>query len=190
MLVFSIMNNNLGYVAIDLTKPSRQMLFDIVSKKIPEKDFFRSLDSGYTYINGNVCKKGHLTICYGIKNLDLKERFKTAKLKINWQKSIKIKNVQINLGYKEKYYVVVAIPEINQNIFLFNSWIRQNNELVSDALPFDPHIALCYLKKRNNEYPNEVLKYFQKKLIGKNLKLESLNYYLPLGKSKITLFKL
>lgn len=40
------MNNNLGYVAIDLSDVSRQMLFDIVSQKIPEKDYFKSSDPG------------------------------------------------------------------------------------------------------------------------------------------------
>lgn len=183
------MNNDLGYIAIDLTDSSKQILFDVVSQMIPKEDYYQSLDSGYTYINGNVCLKSHLTICYGIKNLDLEERFKAAKLIINWQKEIKIKNIQINLGYQGKYYIVVAIPEIDQDIFLFDSWIRQNNEVISNTLPFDPHIALCYLKNKETINPAETLKYFQEKLIGKTLKLESLNFYPPLGKDKITLIR-
>lgn len=181
--------NNLGYIAIDFTDAGKQVLFDIVSQRIPEKDYYQSFDPGYTYINGNVCLKGHLTICYGIKNLDLEKRFRAAKLIINWRQDIKIKDIQINLGYKGEYYIVVAIPEIDQNIFLFESWIRQSNEIVSDALPFDPHLALCYIKKQDNGYPTEILKYFQEKLIGKTLKLESLNFYPPLSQKKITLTK-
>ncbi len=181
------MSNDLGYVVIDLSGTSRQMLFDIISQKIPGKDYFQSFDPGYTYINGNVSLKGHLTICYGIKNLDLEKRFKAAKLKLNWQQNIKIKNIQINLGYKGEYYIVVAIPEIDQNILLFDSWVRQNNEIVSESLPFDPHLALCYIKNQDNRYPTEILKYFQEKLTGKTLKLESLNFYPPLGQKKITL---
>lgn len=182
--------NNLGYIAIDFTDTSKQMLFDIVSQKIPEEDYYQSFDPGYSYINGNVCLKGHLTICYGIKNPDLEKRFKTAKLKLNWQQDIKIKDIQINLGYKGEYYIVVAIPEIDQDIFLFDSWIRQNNEVDSDALPFDPHLALCYIKNQGNGYATEILKYFQEKLIGKTLKLESLNFYPPPGQKKITLIRL
>lgn len=183
------MSNDLGYIAIDLSDDNRQMLSDIVSQKIQEEDYFKSQDSGYTYINGNVCLKAHLTICYGIKNLDLDKKFKVAKLKINWQKNIKIKDVQINLGYLEKYYIIVAVPEIDQNIFSFDSWIRQNNEIVSDSLPFDPHISLCYIKNQNNKNPTKILQYFQEKLISKTLELESLNFYPPQGREKITLIK-
>lgn len=171
------MDNNLGYVAIDLFESSKQMLFDIVSRKISGKDYFQSFDPGYTYINGNVCLKAHLTICYGIKNPDLEKRFKDAKIKINWQRNTKIKDVQINLGYKAKYYIIVAIPQINEDMFHFDSWIRQNNEVISNNLPFDPHIALCYIKNQNNIHPTKLLKYFQEKLVGKTLEFESVNFY-------------
>ncbi len=183
------MNNDLGYIAIDLTYSSKQMLFDIVTQKIPEKDYFQSFDPGYTYINGNVSLEGHLTICYGIKNLDLEKRFKAAKLIINWQQNIKIKDIQLNPGYQGKYFIIVAIPEIDQNIFLFDSWIRQNNDVVPNTSPFDPHIALCYIKNQDNGYPSEILKYFKEKLIGKTLKLESLNFYPPQNQKRITLIK-
>lgn len=171
------MNNNLGYVAIDLSDTTKQMLFDFVSQQISKKDYFQSFDPGYTYINGNVCLKAHLTICYGVENSDLEKRFKNAKIKLNWQRTTKIKDVQINLGYMGKYYIVVVTPEIKKDIFWFNSWIRQNNEIIPEALPFDPHIALCYVKNQNNEYPTELLKYFQEKLIGKTLEFESVNFY-------------
>lgn len=184
------MSNNLGYVALDLSESSKQMLSDIVSQKIPEKDYFQSFDPGYTYINGNVSLKAHLTICYGIKNQDLEERFKVAKLKLSWQQSIKIKDMQINLGYERKYYVIIAIPEIDQEIFSFDSWIRQKNEVTPETSPFDPHIALCYIKNKDKNYPVELLKYFQEKLISKTLKIESLNFYPPLGQKKIALSKL
>lgn len=177
MVLSFTMNNNLGYIAIDLSDASRKMLFDIVSQKISEKDYFQSFDPGYTYINGNVCQKAHLTICYGIKNPDLKKRFKAAKLKLKWQQDIKIKDVQINLGYEGKYYILVIIPEINQDIFLFDSWIRKNNEIIPDASPFDPHLALCYIKNQSDEYPTKLLKYFQEKLIGKTMEFESVNFY-------------
>lgn len=171
------MNNNLGYVTIDLTDASKQMLFNIISEKIPEKDFFQSFDSGYTYINGNVSRKAHLTICYGIENLDLEKRFKTAKLKLKWLRNTKIKEIQINLGYKGKYYIIVAIPEISEAIFQFDSWIRQNNEIFPDALPFDPHIALCYIKNKKDMRPAKLLKYFQDKLIDKIIEFDSINFY-------------
>lgn len=177
MIVCFTMNNNFGYIAIDLTDTSKQMLFDIISQKIPEKDYFQSLDPGYAYINGNVCQKGHITICYGIKNTDLGKRFEAAKIKIDWQRNTKIKDVQINLGYKAKYYIIVAVPEINKDFFRFDSWIRQNNEIIPDALPFNPHIALCYIKNQDNEYPTELLKYFQEKLIGETVEFESINFY-------------
>lgn len=183
------MNNSLGYVAIDLSDVSRQMLFNTVSQKIPEKDYFKSSDPGYTYINGNVCQKGHLTICYGIKNLNLEKRFKAARIKLNWKPKIKIKDIQINLGYMGKYYIIVAVPEIDQSIFSFDSWIRQNNEIVSDASPLDPHLSLCYIKNQDKVNPTELLKYFQEKLIGKTVKIESVNFYPPLGQEKITLIK-
>lgn len=183
------MNNDLGYIAIDLSNASRQMFSDIVSEKISGKDYFQSFDPGYTYINGNVSLKAHLTICYGIKNLDLEKRLKMAKLKLNFSRNIKIKNVQINLGYKGEYYIIVAIPEVDKNIFSFDSWIRQNNEIVTDAPPFDPHLALCYIKNKGNGYKTEILKYFQEKLVGKTINLESVNFYPPLGQEKITLFK-
>lgn len=183
------MDNNLGYIAIDLSDTSKQMLFDIVSQKIQEKDYFKSNDPDYTYINGNVCKKGHLTICYGVKNLDVQKRFQAVKLKINWKQNIKIKNIQINLGYMGKYYIIVAIPEIDKDIFSFDSWIRQNNEIVSDASSFDPHLALCYIKNQNNANPTQLLKYFQDNLIGKTVKLESVNFYPPMSQGKVVLFR-
>lgn len=184
------MNNNLGYVAIDCSDESKQMLFNIVSQKIPEKDYFRSQDPGYTYINGNVCQKSHLTICYGIKNLDLEKRFKAAKLKLNLQKNIKIKDIQIHLGYQSKYYIIVAIPEVYQDIFSLDSWIRQNNDIVPDASSFDPHLSLCYVKNQDNTSPADLLKYFQEKLIGKTIRFESVNFYLPQDEEKITLIRL
>lgn len=177
MIVSFTMNNNLGYIALDLSSASKGALFDIVSKKIPEKDYFQSLDPGYAYINGNVCQKAHVTICYGIKNLDLKKKFKAAKLKLNWQLNARIKAIQINLGYKGKYYIIVAIPKINREIFLFDSWIRQNNEIIPDALPFNPHIALCYIKNQDNICSTELLKYFQEKLNGKIIEFEAVNFY-------------
>ncbi len=181
------MNNDLGYVTIDLSDASKQMLFDIVFQKIPKKDYYQSPDPGYTYINGNVCQKGHLTICYGIKNSDLGKKFKDAKLKLNWQRKIKIKNIQINLGFEKKYYILVAIPKINKDIFSFDTWIRQTNDIVSNASPFDPHLALCYIKNQGTRYSTGILKYFQEKLIGKTIEFESVNFYPPLNQEKITL---
>lgn len=171
------MDNNLGYVAIDLSDTSKQMLFDIVSQKIPRKDYFQSFDPGYTYINGNVCLQAHLTICYGVKNPNLGKRLKTSEIKLEWQRNTKIKAVQINPGYMEKYYIIVAIPEISEAFFRLDSWIRQNNEVIPESLPFDPHIALCYVKNQNNVYPTELLKFFQEKLVGKALEFESVNLY-------------
>lgn len=184
------MNNNLGYVAIDCSDESKQMLSNIVAKKITEKDYFRSQDPGYTYINGNVCQKSHLTICYGIKNLDLEKRFKATKLKLNLQKNIKIKDIQIHIGYQSKYYIIVAIPEVDQDAFLFDSWIRKNNEVAPESLPFDPHLSLCYVKNQDNTSPADLLKYFQEKLIGKTIGFESVNFYLPQSEEKITLIRL
>jgi len=184
------MNNDLGYIAIDLSDVSRQMLFDIVSQKIPEKDYYQSLDSDYPYIDGNVSQKAHLTICYGITNLDLEKRFKAAKLKLNFKPSTKIKAIQINLGYKGEYYILVADPEIDKDIFSFDSWIRDNNQIVTDSSHFDPHLALCYIKNQGNENTAEILKYFQDKLIGKTVNFESVNFYTPMSQEKITLIKL
>ena len=183
------MNSNLGYIAIDLTDASRQMLSDIVSQKIPEKDYFQSFDSGYTYINGNVCRKAHLTICYGIKNLDSEKRFKATKIKLNLQHNAKIKDIQINLGYTGKYYIIVAVPEISQDIFRFDAWIRRTNEIIADALPFNPHLALCYIKNEGNGYPTKILKYFQQKLIGKTVEFESFNFYRKQTKTLPVSFK-
>lgn len=182
------MNNYLSYVAIDLTDESKQMLFNLISQTIQEKDYFQSLDPGYAYINGNVAKKGHLTLCYGIKNLDMKKKFEEAKLKLDWQHYAVIKDIQINLGYQGKYYVIVAIPEVDKNIFSLDTWIRNSNEIIADSSPFDPHLALCYIKNQGN-YPSEIFKNIQEKLIGKTVEFDSLNFYLPNGQEKITLVK-
>lgn len=182
--------DNPGYVAIDLTEESKQMLFDLINQKIPNKDYYQSQDPGYTYINGNVSKKGHLTICYGVKNTNLKEKFDVAKLKINWQKKSKIKNIQINPGYKGLYYIVVAIPEIDKDIYTFDQWIRENNDIVIESFAFDPHLALCYIKNQDNCDSSEILKYFQEKLIGKTVEFESVNFYPSQDQEKITLINL
>ena len=180
------MDNYLSYVAIDLADESKQMLFHLVSQIIPESDYFQSLDPGYAYINGNVAKKGHLTLCYGIKNLDFKKRFDAAKLKINWQHTAVIKNIQINLGYQGKYYVVVAIPEIDKDIFEFDIWIRSNSDIIPDSATFDPHLALCYIKNSGN-YPTEIFKDLQEKLVGKTVNFGSVNLYPSKGQEKISL---
>lgn len=166
----------LGGIGIDLTEESKQMLFEVVSKLIPKKDYFQSFDPGYTYINGNVTKKGHITICYGVKNSNLKKQFDSSNLKIKWQKVSVIKEIQINLGYQGLYYVIVAIPEIDKDILLFYDWVRKNNELLPDSPSFDPHLALCYIKNQGN-YPKELLKKLQQKLVGKTVKFDSVNFY-------------
>ncbi len=171
------MNDSLGYVAIDLTDTSKDMLFEIVSQRIPEKDYFQSFDPGYTYINGNVCQKAHITVCYGIKNTGLGKRFKAAKIKLDWQRKARIKDAQINLGYMGKYYIVVVIPEIEKDIFKFDSWVRLSNDIIPETLPFNPHIALCYIKNQDNKYPDKLLKYFQEKLVGKTVGFEAVNLY-------------
>ncbi len=188
-MLTNVMDNDLGYIAIDLSNASRQMLFDIVSQEIPKKDYYQSLDPDYAYINGNVSQKAHLTICYGIKNLDIEKRFKAAKLKLNFKRNIKIKNIQINLGYRGEYYIIVAIPEIDKDTFSFNSWIRQNNEIITDAPDFDPHLALCYIKNQGNEDVGEILRYFQENLIDKTVKFDSVNLYTPTSQEKITLIR-
>lgn len=184
------MKNDFGYVVLELTLKSKKMLSDIVSLKFLKKDFFVSSDPGYTHINGNVCQKAHVTICYGIKNSDLQKRFKASKLNIRWQKTAKIKNAEVNLGYMDKYYIIVAIPEISHNIHLFGSWIRKNNELISDAPVFDPHISLCYIKNTFNDYPTEILDFFQKKMVGKTVQFDSVNFYTPKIRQKRTLVKI
>lgn len=182
------MDNDLSYVAIDLTDESKQMLFDLVSQIIQKKDYFQSFDPGYTYINGNVAKIGHLTLCYGITNLDLKQRFEASELKLNWQNGAVIKDIQINLGYQGKYYAIVALPEISKDIFEFDEWIRSSNDIIPDSAPFDPHLALCYIKNPGN-YPAEIFKEIRKKLVGKAVEFESINFYPPKGQKKITLVK-
>src|SRR5437870_3173482 len=102
---------SLGGVGIKLTEESKQELFDLINQLISENQYFQSFDEGYTYINGNVTKKGHITVCTSIKNADLKERFEEANLDIK-QRSAKIKEIQINLGWEGLYYIIVAIPEI------------------------------------------------------------------------------
>ncbi len=178
------MNNNLnddkvellGGIGIDLSDASKQMLFDLMSQLISEKDYFQSHDLGYTYINGNVTKKGHITICYGVKNPDLKKQFDNSKLKINWQHSALIKDIQINLGYQDLYYVVVAIPEISKDIYSLNDWVRANNDLIPDSPSFEPHIALCYIKNQR-QLPSKIFKDLQEKLISKTIEFQSVNFY-------------
>lgn len=184
------MNNDFGYVALDLTPKSRKMLSDAVSLKFSKKNFFVSQDPGYTYINGNVCKKAHVTVCYGINNSDLQSRFKASKQNIRWQKTTKIKNVEVNLGYMDKYYIIVAIPEISNGIHLFDSWIRENNELIPDASALDPHISLCYIKNTFNKYPTGILEFFQKKMVGKTVQFDSVNFYTPKNRQRKTLARI
>ena len=184
------MSHNLGYVAIDLSNASRQMLFNSICQNIPEKNYFQSLDLDYTYINGNVSQKGHITLCYGIKNSDLKKKFKAAKLKLTWQHSALIEDIQINLGYGGKYYIVVAIPEIHEDIFSYDQWIRNNNNIISGSSFFNPHLALCYIKNLNNNYLSKILKTLREKLVGKTIEFESVNFYPPKDQEKINLIKL
>lgn len=178
------MNNNLnnekvellGAVGIDLTDASKQMLYNLISQLIPKKDYFQSFDPGYTYINGNVTKKGHITICFGVKNSNLKQQFDSSNLKINWQKSVVIKEIQINLGYQGLYYVIVAISQIDKAVYLFDKWVRSNNELMPDSPSLDPHIALCYIKNQGS-YPTGLFKKLQEKLVGKTVEFDSVNFY-------------
>ena len=175
----------LGGVGIELTEQSKQMLSDMVAKLISEEDYFQSFDEGYTYINGNVAKKGHITVCMGIKNSDLKQKFEKSQLKIN-QSNCTIKEIQINLGYQGLYYIIVAIPEVGEDILAFNEWIRSNNDIHPGSPDFDPHISLCYIKNPG-KYPGELYKEFQDKLIGKKLDFESIHFSKPYSEEKIKL---
>lgn len=184
------MNKNPGYVAIDLSDKSKQMLFDVINQKISKNDYFQSFDPGYTYINGNVCKKGHLTICYGVKNSNLKNKFDDARLKLKWQNKSTIKNIQVNLGYKGLYYIVVTIPEIDKDIYKFDQWIRKNNDIIPDSSVFDPHMALCYVKNSDKISAEKLLAKLQKCLVGKEIEFESVNFYPPMDQTKETLVKI
>lgn len=168
--------DHLGGIGIDLTQGSKQMLFDIFAQLVPEKDYYQSFDPGYTYINGNVAKKGHVTICYGVNNLNLKKQLEDSDLKINWQKKALIKEIQVNLGYQGLYYVIVAIPKIDEVIYKYSEWIRVNNELMPNSPIFDPHIALGYMKNPGH-FPSEILEELKEKLIGKSVEFESVNFY-------------
>jgi hypothetical protein len=168
-------DDHLGGIGIDLTQESRQMLFDLFAQLVPEKDYYQSFDPGYTYINGNVAKKGHVTICYGVKNFNLKKHLEDSDLKINWQKTALIKEIQVNLGYQDLYYVIVAIPGIDKEIYAYSDWISANNELVPISPAFDPHIALGYIKNPGH-FPSEILEELKEKLLGKSVEFESVNF--------------
>ncbi len=169
-------DDHLGGLGIDLTEESRQMLFDLFAQLIPEKNYYQSFDPGYTYINGNVAKKGHVTICYGVKNSNLKKQLEDSDLKINWQKTALIKEIQVNIGYQGLYYVIVAIPEIDKNTYEYADWIRANNELMPVSPAFDPHIALGYVKNQG-KFPTEIFEQLKEKLIGKSVEFDSVNFY-------------
>lgn len=166
----------LSGVGIDLTLESKQLLFKTIEEFIPQKDFYKSSDLGYSYINGNVTNNGHLTICFNVKNPNLYQQFISSGLNIKWPRNAVIKEIQVNLGWQNLYYVVVAIPQLDNEIYKFDNWIRSNNQLLPDSPIFDPHIALCYIKN-TGVFLKELFEKLKKQLIGKTVNFESVNFY-------------
>ena len=177
----------LGGIGIELSEESKDTLFQLVDGLIAKNDYFQSFDEGYTYINGNVSKKGHITVCTGIYSADVKKKFDHSELKIS-QSSCTIKEIQINLGYQELYYIIVAIPQVESEILLFNDWIRKNTVVHAGAPEFDPHITLCYIKNQG-QYPAVLYQEFKKALVGKKLDFKSIHFSVPYTKEKETLIQ-
>ncbi len=178
-------NDCYGYVQMDLDKKTKQLLHQAVSYSVdPEQSYY---SDSISYIKGDVTAKAHMTVCYGVKNSDLHERFAKSNLAIQNSKESIISKIGCWTGFKDEYYLIFAIPEENKELYKLDRWIRKNNDISEKSLSFEPHISLCYIKHLPKKTLDTIISELSKILVGKKIKFESVSYFKPITEEKKTL---
>jgi len=178
-------NDVYGYVQMDLDKKTKQLLHQAISNSVdPEQSYY---SDSISYIKGDVTAKAHMTVCYGVKNSDLHERFAKSNLAIQNSKESIISNIGFWPGFKDEYYLIFATPEENKDLYKLDNWIRKNNDISEKSLSFEPHISLCYIKHLPKKSLDTIISELSKNLIGKKIKFESISFFKPATEKKIIL---
>lgn len=175
-------NDCYGYVQMDLDKKTKQLLHQAVSYSVdPEQSYY---SDSISYIKGDVTAKAHMTVCYGVKNSDLHERFAKSNLAIQNSKESIISKIGFWTGFKDEYYLIFAIPEENKELYMLDNWIRKYNDISEKSLSFEPHISLCYIKHISKKSLDAMILELSKNLVGKKIKFESVSFFKPITEEK------
>ena len=175
-------NDCFGYVQMDIDKKTKQLLHQAVSNSVDPKHYYYS--DSISYIKGDVTAKAHMTVCYGVKNSDLHERFAKSNLAIQNSKESMVSNIGCWPGFKDEYYLIFAIPEENKELFMLDNWIRKNNDISEKSLSFEPHISLCYIKHIPKKSLAIIISKISKILVGKKIKFEGVSFFKPITEEK------
>jgi len=180
-----LLGDNYGYVQVDIDSKSKLLLHRTVTKCVKPTQYYNSKQ--ISYIKGDVTSEAHMTVCYGIKNSDLHERYAKSKISIQTDKELTIYKVDYWLGAQNEYCLIYAVPEDNSKFYKLDNWIRNNNEIYEKSLAFEPHISLCYIRNIPIKTMESVIAKISKSLIGKKIMSEEISFFKPITEVKIKL---
>jgi 2'-5' RNA ligase len=161
------------YGYIEITFPPREItkFVDLTKKICLDRDYYYS--PVIDYIQGNVSKKLHLTLFYGIISSEIDE----ASL-IKYVRGIKLKRLKLGKlfllpGYKNLYQVLCVevldsqktLERISQSFkkFKYEESVQHNR--------FEPHLTLAYLE------PKYKLRHQRLKDLPKEIKVKEIKYH-------------
>ncbi len=178
--------NESGYVQIEVAPDSRSQLQAIISEQIPSELLYKSPE--ISSINGNVADKAHLTICYGVENSDLVEKFRHTGTKIKSKGASTIVDVNFRVGYQDLYYSIFIVPMISDDIHQLNDWIRKNNTISPISGDFQPHITLCYIENKAQVNISKLTEKIRQRLRWQSLQFDGIYFHKPVTGEKVAIF--
>lgn len=170
--------NEAGYVQIEVAPDSRSRLQTVVSELIPDELLYKSPE--ISYINGNVADKAHLTICYGIENSDLAEKFHRTGTKIKGHGTSTIVEVNFKAGCQDLYYSIFITPMVSDDVHKLNNWIKKNNTIAPTSRNFEPHITLCYIENKARLNIHELTEKIRQRLRWQSIQFDGVYFYKPI----------
>jgi len=180
--------NILGSVQIFLTSKDQDRLHRIITDTIPPHLFYYS--PKVRRIQGDVTLKSHLTVCFGVKNSDLDRKFREEHFYFGTLNPAKILEVNHWPSSRHIYSVVHLVPRVDNRIYDFDKWLREVNDLSSQAPPFIPHITLCYLKYLPDTEMNHLIGQLSQKLTNTQISFSDVAFIRPVTHEKIVLTSL
>lgn len=172
-------------LGIDVDKLGCIML-DVDGSTIPEYPKFK--EDGYLHetksdkrfwIKGFVAgHTPHVTLLYGLLESGQKWKDHVDTVLRGWGiRHVTVKEVgSFDSNYPdEEYYCIVAHLEITPTLLEGHNRMQFLPHIDTFAGPYKAHITIAYIKK-DEDIRDEVIAYYQKELVGKELKVTALNY--------------